>query len=131
MTVSQIRRRVNALKRKFASELTIIKLRPIAESVADDWDPSEPPEPADVIGRIADAGFRLPTFVRLRRYLEDTRRQGEVPESEAIVLNLLPWACDHRYRAFLRWDLHGPALYPFSQPGLHRQSKGRRTVPQG
>ena len=109
MTISQLRRRVNALKRKFAPELAIIKLRRIAESVADDWDPSEPPEPADVIRRIADAGFRLPTFVRLNRYLKDTRRQGDVPEPESIVLDLLPWAWKDRYRAFLRWDLPAPA----------------------
>ena len=49
MTISQIRARVNALKRRFARELAIIKLRPIAESVADNWDPECPPEPADVI----------------------------------------------------------------------------------
>ena len=109
MTISQLRRRVNALNRRFAPELAIIKLRRIAESVADDWDPSEPPEPADVIRRIADAGFRLPTFVRLSRYLKDTRRQGDVPEPESIVLDLLPWAWKDRYRAFLRWDLPAPA----------------------
>ena len=40
MTISQIRRRINALKRRFATELTIIKLRRIAESVADDWERS-------------------------------------------------------------------------------------------
>ncbi len=109
MTLSQIRRRVNVLKRKFATELAIIKLRRIAEAVSDDWDPSEPPEPADVIERIAKAGFRLPTFMRLRRYLDDTKRRGDVPESEAMVLNLLPWAWKDRYRAFLRWDLPAPA----------------------
>ena len=32
MTLSQIRRRVDALKRRFARELAIIKLRRIAES---------------------------------------------------------------------------------------------------
>ena len=111
MTVSQLRRRVNALKRRFAPELAIVKLRRIAEAVADDWDPSEPPEPADIIGRIADAGFRLPTFVGLSRYLKDTRRQGDVPEPESIVLDLLPWAGKDRYRAFLRWDLPAPALW--------------------
>ena len=109
MTISQIRRRVDALKRRFARELAIIKLRQIAEAVSDEWDPSEPPEPGDVIRRIADAGFRLPTFARLSRYLKDIRRQGDVPESEAIVLNLLPWAWEDRYRAFLRWDLPAPA----------------------
>ena len=109
MTLSQIRRRVNVLKRKFAPELAIIKLRRIAEAVSDDWDPSEPPEPAGVIARIAKAGFRLPTFMRLRRYLDDTIRRGDVPEPESIVLNLLPWARKDRYRAFLRWDLPAPA----------------------
>ena len=109
MTISQLRRRVNALKRKFAPELAIIKLRRIAEAVADDWDPDQPPEPADVIGRIAKAGFRLPTFMRLRRYLDDTIRQGDLPEPESIVLDLLPWASKDRYRAFLRWDLPAPA----------------------
>jgi len=105
VTLSQIRRRVNALKRKFAAELAIIRLRRIAEAVADDWDPSEPPEPHDVIQRVAKAGFRLPTFMRLRRYLDDTRRREDVPEPERIVLNLLPWASKDRYRNFLRWEL--------------------------
>ena len=109
MTLSQIRRRVNALKRKFATELAIIKLRRIAESVSDNWDPDQPPEPDDVIERVAKAGFRLPTFIRLRRYLDDTIRQGDVPEPEAMVLNLLLWASKDRYRAFLRWDLPAPA----------------------
>ena len=105
MTLSEIRRRVDALKRRFARELTIIKLRRIAEAVANDWDPAEPPEPSAVIRRIVQAGFRLPTFVRLRRCLEDTRRQGQVPDSESIVLSLLPWADNYRYRELLRWDL--------------------------
>ena len=46
--------------------------------------------------------------MRLRRYLDDTIRQGEVPEPERIVLNLLPWAGKDRYRPFFRWDLPAP-----------------------
>jgi len=105
MTISEIRRRINALKRKFARELAIIKMRRIAEAVAYDWDPECPPEPGDVIQRVAQAGFRLNTFTRLSRYLKDTRRQGEVPDPESIVLELLPWADNYRYRELLRWDL--------------------------
>ena len=108
MTISEIRRRVNALMRKFAPELAIIKLRRLAQAVSNDWDPDQPPEPHDVIQRVAKAGFRLSTFMRLRRYLDDTIRQGDVPEPECIVLDLLPWAGKDRYRNFLRWDL--PAL---------------------
>ena len=109
MTLSQIRRRVNALKRRFAPELTIIKVRRIAEAVAADWTPDEPPESAAVIRRIVRAGCRLPTFIRLRRYLDDTCGQGEVLDPESIVLKLLPWAGNDRYRAFLRWELPVPA----------------------
>ena len=86
MTISQIRRRINALKRTFARELANIKLR-----------------------RVADAGFRLPTFAKLRHYLDDIRRQEDVPESESIVIYLLPWACEGRYRELLNWDLPAPA----------------------
>ncbi len=77
MTLSQIRRRVNVLMRRSAPELAIIRLRRIAEAVSDDWDPDQPPEPADVIARVAKAGFRMPTFMRLRRYLDDTIHQGD------------------------------------------------------
>ena len=110
MTLSEIRRHIDALKRRFARELALIKLRRIAEAVADDWIPDDPPEPHDVIQRIARAGFRLPTFARLSRYLKDIQRQGEVPDAESIVLNLLPWAGNDRYRELLRWDL--PSIAP-------------------
>ncbi len=108
MTLSQIRRRINVLKRRFALELAIIKLRRIAESVSDNWDPDQPPKPADVIAGVAKAGFRLPTFMNLRRYLDDTIRQGDVPHPEDIVINLLPWIDGDRYHKFLRWDLPAP-----------------------
>ncbi len=109
MTLSQLRRMIKALKRRFAPELAIIKLRRIAEAVADDWTPAEPPEPAEVIQRIANAGFLLSAFIRLRRYLDVARRQGDIPDPESIVCKLLPWASRDRYRALLRWDLPCPA----------------------
>ena len=108
MTLSQIRRRVNALKRRFAPELAILRLRHIAEAVANDWDPSEPPEPHDVIQRVAKAGFRLTTFMRLQHYLKDTRSQGDVPEPRRIVTSLLPWASQGRYREFFDRELPAP-----------------------
>ena len=105
MTISQLRRRIDALKRKFARELAIIQLRRIADSVTEDWTPSDPPEPSDVIQRIVKAGFRLPTFTRLSRYLKDIRRQGEIPYPNTIVLSLLPWAENDRYLPLLLSDL--------------------------
>ena len=79
--------------------------RRIAESVADAWNPHDPPEPGDVIRRVADAGFRLTTFGRLGHCLNDARRQGDPPDPESFVCSLLPWADNHRYYKLLRCDL--------------------------
>ena len=117
MTLSEIRRHIDALKRKFATEITIIKLRRVAEAVSNDWDPSEPPEPADVIQRFVQAGSLLTTFANLARYLNKTRRQGDVPEPCDMVVNLLPWIDCERYSDLLDWDLppqpSSPPLYLF------------------
>ena len=109
MTISEIRRRIDALMRKLARELAIIKLRRVAEAVSDDWNPDQPPEPADVIRRVVKAGFQLPTFMRLHHYLDVARRRGNAPDPAEIVLSLLPWARDQRYLIFLDWDLPAPA----------------------
>ena len=105
MTISQIRRRIDALKRRFAVELTIIKLRRIAQAVANDWHLSAPPEPADVIQRFVKAGCRLSTFANLARYLNQTRHRANVPEPCDMVVNLLPWIDADRYHELLHWDL--------------------------
>ena len=109
MTISQLRHRIDALKRRFVPELAIIKARRIAEAVADDWKPSQPLDPSHVVKRFADAGFRLPTFARLHSYLEDNRRKGEIPCYDVMVCKLLPWAWDHRYDQLLDFDLPAPA----------------------
>ena len=117
MTLSEIRRAIDALKRRFATELAIIKTRRIAEAVSNDWDPDQPPEPHDVIQRFVKAGCRLPTFANLSRYLNNIRRQGDVPEPCDMVVNLLPWIDAGRYRQLLDWDLPpqpaSPTLLPF------------------
>ena len=59
--------------------------------------------------RVADTGWRRPTFVRLHRHLADTRRQGEVPLPDSIFMSLLLWAEKGRYRAFIRWEPPVPA----------------------
>ena len=61
-----------------------------------------------MIRRIVQAGCRLPTFARLRRYLDNTRHRGEIPDAESMVLTLLPWARNDRYSDLLRWDLPSP-----------------------
>ena len=104
MTISQIRTRINALMRRFARELAIVKLRPIAESIENEWEPDNPPKPADVIQRVVKAGFRLNTFTRLSSYLKDMRRRNDVPDPYIIVCCLLPYADNDRCRQWFRWE---------------------------
>ena len=105
MTISQIRRRIDALKRRFANELAIIKARRIAESIVDDWVPSQPPDPSRVIKRFADANCRSSTFGNLHGLINDCRRRDKIPSPYSIVCSLYPWAQRDRYYELFRWDL--------------------------
>ena len=113
MTTYQLRRRVDALKRKYARELAIIEARRVAEAVADDWDRFNPPATHQVIRRFADAGLRSNTYASLTEYLAECRRKEEIPYPGVMVCNLLRYAWDHRYDELLRWDLPPrDPLYP-------------------
>ena len=65
-TLSEIRREIRALQRKYHRQLTIYRMRRVTEEVHNDYaravaDQQDPPKPLEVIRRIADKGFRLTT----------------------------------------------------------------------
>ena len=110
MTLRQIRTQIQTRQRKYGKELTIYRLRRQADQVYDQWARAigyqqEPPQPLSIIRKIADAGFFLPTYGSLLRYLEDIRQAGEIPEPRQMVLALFPWAWADRYADLFRWDL--------------------------
>jgi hypothetical protein len=95
--MNDLRRRVNALRRKMARALAVVRLRPLAQDFCAQWDSalsgSRPlPEPHSFIRRVAQAGFRLPTFMAAHRYLERCRRQNALPGCHELVRSLLPWS---------------------------------------
>ena len=116
MSLSQLRNRVNALKRKLAVPLAVIRLRPLAEEFCREWAqaradsgspkaPSKPtPPPGAFIRRIAGHGFRLTTFMDLHRYLERCRAADNLPECHEIIRRLLPQSANGVLRAILHWD---------------------------
>ena len=113
MTLSQIRREIEALKRKYAKELAILRLRRQAEEICDQWERAvneqqDPPQPHAVVGKMADAGFFLSTYITLHHYVKRIREEGKLPEPRQIVLNLLPWAGEDRYISYLTCDLPAP-----------------------
>ena len=110
----QIERRIEALKRKFARELALIKARRVVEPIAQQWDPAEPPEPFHVGARIGDAGVTSYAFANLHEYLFQVIRKGEQPNPFTMVRKLFPWAWDHRYDNFFAFDL--PPVEPPPSP---------------
>ena len=107
-TLSQIRRRVDALKRKYAAELTVIKLYPLAEDFCLLWtcavaDGNPVPDTHAFIRTIARSGVRLDTFTLLVPYLERCRNEEREPDSFGIISILLPQVPCERLREMLRW----------------------------
>ena len=75
MTLSEIRREIRSLQRKYHREIAIYRLRRASEEVYNDYaravgDRQDPPKPLEIIRRIADQGFRLTTWMHLHNYLE-------------------------------------------------------------
>ena len=84
-TLSEIRREIRALQRKYHRELTIYRMRRVSEEVHHDYaravaDRQDPPRPLEIIRRIADRGFRLTTWLHLHNYLDEVREAGDIPE---------------------------------------------------
>ena len=104
MTISQIRSRVNAHKRRFARELAIVKALHVALDITDHWQRSQPPDNHYVFKCFADAGIRSDAWLNLAEYLDKNRRREEIPYPDDMVRVLLRYAWDHRYDDLLDYE---------------------------
>ena len=116
-TLSEIRREIRALQRKYHKEISLYRMRRVTEEVHHDYaravaDQQEPPKPLEVIRRIADKGFRLTTWLHLHNYLDQVREQGDIPEPRRMLLTLLPWAWESKYDHLLMRELPPPKPKP-------------------
>ena len=116
-TLSDIRREIRALRRKYHRELTIYRMRRITEQVHHDYaravaDRQEPPRPLEIVRRIADQGFRLTTWMNLVKYLERVKEAGDIPDPRSMVSNLLTWAWESKYDRLLTRELPAPEPGP-------------------
>ena len=116
-TLSQIRRAIRALQRKYHRELAIYRMRRITEQIHHDYaravaDRQDPPKPQQIIRRIADQGFRLTTWMQLLKYLERVREAGDIPDPRNMLTNLLPWVWESKYDCLLVGDLPAPEPQP-------------------
>ena len=117
MTISEIKREIRALQRKYHREIAIYRMRRVTEEVHHDYaravaDQQDPPKPLEIISRISKEGFRLTTWLRLHNYLDQVREKGDIPEPRRMLLNLLPWAWKSKYDHYLTRELPPPEPKP-------------------
>ena len=99
--------RVRALQRKMAKELAVVRLRRLSEEfciessvVRANGQPA--PQPHAFIQGVASAGFRLPSFMAVHKYLERCRVKNILPDREDLLRSLIPWS--RRYPAPAFWQ---------------------------
>ncbi len=95
--LSYVRSRINALRRKFALEISHNQLRTMAEdfcseSYAAAMDRKPMPEAHAFVRKVVDAGYRLPTFGAVHQYLRECVSGKVLPGVEHLLGAMLPWA---------------------------------------
>ena len=103
MTIPQIRRLVDSLKLKYADELEVYRLQPIAQRFCDDLTnavtgkkrgrPRSTHEWADIFfRRVSERGLRLQGLAHLSSYLERCLELRHLPQASELLRDLLPGA---------------------------------------
>ena len=95
--MNDLRRRVNALRRKMALALAVVRLRPLARDFCVQWnvalsDHRPSPESRPFVRQVVDAGLRLPTFMAAHNYLKRCRSRNTLPDCDELLHTLLPWS---------------------------------------
>ena len=97
MNLAALRSRVRALRRKLVLARAQVVLYRMAEEECLRWDCAQdagktPPEPHAFILRVVKAGFRLPSFTEVIRYLNRCRSGDNPPDTFQLYRTLIPWA---------------------------------------
>ena len=90
--------RLDALRRRYALNIAVHRLRPIAQEYCNQWKAAVareelPPLSQTLRRRIIAAGYRLPTFPAMQHYLLSwCYREETLPDPNWILRTLLPQA---------------------------------------
>ena len=98
-SLSQLRRQVDSLMRKYAVELAEFKLRPFANEYCDQWEElvaedKLPPDPRRLFKKLPGQDFLRRYFPAVNNYLEDCRQARRLPHPNEILRFLIPKAID-------------------------------------
>ncbi|MCE2405000.1 MAG: hypothetical protein J4F43_07565 [Dehalococcoidia bacterium] len=95
--MNALRARVYALRRKMARPLAVLRLYRLAYEYCIQYhaalvDRLDPPDAHTFNLRVVSAGFRLPTFMAVHKYLERCLSRGAGPDPDDLLRTLLPWS---------------------------------------
>ena len=95
--MNALRARVNALRRKMALPLALLRLYRLVYQYCIDYyaalvERLAPPDGRAFIDRVVSAGYGLPTFMAVYKYLERCLSRGAEPDVDTLLHTLLPWS---------------------------------------
>ena len=95
MNISALQSRVRALRRKLALPRARLVVQRMADELCLQWTSAQAgrqplPDSHAFILRTANAGFRLPSFTAVFRYLERCRAENQPPNPQCLPRTLLP-----------------------------------------
>ena len=101
MTLSEIKREVRALKRKYAAALAVVRLRRAAREFCDEWEATREekkptPNPVETDQWFYIRGSRLKGHHFFMDYINRCKKTKEDPLPMDIVRGLMPWKSCHR-----------------------------------
>ena len=95
MSLSQLRREVNAVQRQLVHELRVVRARRVAEDYCDLWAnlvscKKLPPDPFRLLKKLFQHTCHPGHFAAADRYLNQCRERRQLPHPDAILSRLLP-----------------------------------------
>ena len=95
MSLSQLRREVNSIKRKLVRELRVVRARRAVNDYCDLWAKlvarkKLPPDPFRLLRNLRRHTSRPGNFAKADGYLNRCREQRHLPYPDAVLFRLLP-----------------------------------------
>ena len=95
MSLAQLRREVDSIKRKLARELRVVRARRVAENYCNLWADLVarkmlPPDPLRLLKDLFKHTGQPGNFASASNYLEQCRQRRHLPYPGAILFRLLP-----------------------------------------
>ena len=106
MSLTQLQRELNAIKRQLVHELRVVRARRVATRYCTLWADlvarkSLPPDPGRLLKNLFKLTSRPGDFMAVSSYLNECREQRHLPDPGGILFRLLPREAD--LRLISRW----------------------------